>query len=216
MASPTTTSINSWRLIAAPGPGRRFQTKNWRSSSMARCRRNSCSTANSSSCGCGAHRRRGSWRLSCPIETRCSRGGAKGWSHGGKAFTFECRVRQADLGDSGGASSGRSIMPTQTAIEFPDERQQMSVYDLFGGGDFLELAFVGWPAHPLRLGDEVPDATIRPEFAPQLESPPQRSVVRGFALRAIGEPLGLVLARREGEGAVGQVEFRGPPSCPRA
>ncbi len=63
------TSTNSWRLIAPPRPGRHFRTKNWRSSSTARCQRNSCSTANSSSCGCGAHRRCGSWRRSCPIET---------------------------------------------------------------------------------------------------------------------------------------------------
>src|SRR5208337_3716733 len=92
--------------------------------------------------------------------------------------------------------------------------QQMGVNDLFGGGDFLELAFVGRPAHPLRLGDVIADAFIRSELSPKLESAAQRPVMSHFALALVGEAIGL--ARREGEGAVGQVEFRRSPSRPRA
>ncbi len=66
----------------------------------------------------------------------------------------------------------------------------MGVDDLLGGEDFLELSIVGRPAHPLRLGNVVTDSAVRPELAPQLEGAPQRPVVRGFTLRAIGKPVG--------------------------
>src|SRR5271165_3092420 len=82
-------------------------------------------------------------------------------------------------------------------LELLDEPQQMRVDDFLRGEDFLELPVVGWPAHPLRLGDIVADAAVRPELSSQLEGAPQRPVVRGFALRAIGEPVSL--ARREAE-----------------
>ena len=90
----------------------------------------------------------------------------------------------------------------------------MRVDDLLGGEDFIEPPIVGAQAHPFRLGDIIADAAVRPELAPQLEGAPKRPVVSGFALRSIGEPVGL--ARREGEGAVWQVELRRPPPCPRA
>jgi hypothetical protein len=38
------------------------------------------------------------------------------------------------------------------ASELADESRQVGVDDLLGTGDFLELAVVGWPAHPLRFG----------------------------------------------------------------
>jgi hypothetical protein len=42
----------------------------------------------------------------------------------------------------------------------------MGVNDLFGGGDFLEFAFVGRPAHPLRLGDVAAQPQPGPFSAP--------------------------------------------------
>src|SRR5271166_1503127 len=99
-------------------------------------------------------------------------------------------------------------------LELLDEPQQMRVDDFLGGEDFLELPVVGSPAHPLWLGDIVADAAVRPELASQLEGAPQRPVMSRFALAAVGKPIRL--ARREGEGAVGQVEFRRSPSGPRA
>jgi hypothetical protein len=67
----------------------------------------------------------------------------------------------------------------------------MGVDDFLGGEDFLELSVVGRPAHPFRLGYIVAYAAISPELAPQLEGATQRPIVRGFALRAIGEPVRL-------------------------
>ena len=65
----------------------------------------------------------------------------------------------------------------------------MRVDDFLGGEDFIELPIVSAQAHPFRLGDIVADATVRPKLAPQLEGAPQRPVVRGFTLRAIGKPV---------------------------
>ena len=81
----------------------------------------------------------------------------------------------------------------------------MRVDDLLGGADFRELPVVGSPAHPLRLRNVVADAAVRSKLAPQLEGAPQRPVMSRFALALVGEPIRL--GRREGEGAVGQVEF---------
>ena len=61
--------------------------------------------------------------------------------------------------------AGEARSAFQTVAEFLDERQHMGVHDLFGGGDFLKPAAIGWPAHPLRLGDVVP-ATISAELLP--------------------------------------------------
>jgi hypothetical protein len=83
-----------------------------------------------------------------------------------------------------------------------------------GGGDFLELAFVGWPPHPFRFGDEVADASLRPELTPQLESPPRGPIMGLFALGCVSELVSL--ARGEGERAIRQIEFRSSPPCPRA
>ena len=67
----------------------------------------------------------------------------------------------------------------------------MGVDDLLEGSDFFELTVIGRPAHPFRLGYIVAYAAISPELAPQLEGATQRPIVRGFALRAIGEPVRL-------------------------
>jgi hypothetical protein len=55
----------------------------------------------------------------------------------------------------------------------------MAIHNLFGGGDFLKLTVIGWPAHPLRLGDVVSDSIISAEPPPQFEGAPQCSVVMG-------------------------------------
>jgi phosphoenolpyruvate carboxykinase (GTP) len=64
-------------VAARPGAGRRSWTKNWRSSSMASCRRNFCSTANCTSRGCGARPRRGNWQTRCPSDVARSSGAKK-------------------------------------------------------------------------------------------------------------------------------------------
>ena len=58
--SPTMTSTNSWRLIAAAETREALSDGEFVLKLYVRCQRNSCSTANSSSCGRGAHRRCGS------------------------------------------------------------------------------------------------------------------------------------------------------------
>ena len=88
--------------------------------------------------------------------------------------------RDSDLffteGDVGlGALAGYAISgnmersSSRTALELLNEPQQMRVDDLLSGEDFRELPVVGWPAHPLRLGDVVADAAVRPKLAPQLK-----------------------------------------------
>jgi hypothetical protein len=84
----------------------------------------------------------------------------------------------------------------------------MRVDDLLEGEDFLELPIVSSPAHPLWFCHVIADSAFRSKPPPQLEGAPQGPIMSGFALAGIGEPVGP--ARREGEGAVGQVEFRRP------
>jgi hypothetical protein len=104
--------------------------------------------------------------------------------------------------------------PPYSPIELIDENTQMSVDHAFRGENFLELAVVGRPAHPFRLGHVVAYAAITAELAAQFERAPQSAIVRGFSLRAIDEAVGL--AGREGEGVVWQIEVRRPPARPGA
>ena len=104
--------------------------------------------------------------------------------------------------------------PPYSPIELGDKKAQVGVDNAFCGENFLELAVVGRPAHPFRLGHIVAYAAISAELAAQFERAPQSTIVSGFALRAIGEALGL--AGCKGEGAVRQIELRRPPACPRA
>jgi hypothetical protein len=110
----------------------------------------------------------------------------------------------------------RAIPPARRAAQPPasQENAQVSVDDAFRGENFVELAVVGWPAHAFRFGDVVANAARSFEFAAQFEGAPQSAIVGRFALRAVGESVSL--ARREGEGAVRQIQFRCSPFRPRA
>jgi hypothetical protein len=94
----------------------------------------------------------------------------------------------------------QSILDIEPFLFQPIEQKGgVRIHDLFRLVDSRHGALVCSPAHPLWLRHEVPDATVRPELAPQLECAPQGPIMSGFALAGIGEPVGP--ARREGEGA---------------
>src|ERR1700677_4287833 len=89
-----------------------------------------------------------------------------------------------------------------------EQKSGVGLHGLFRLVDSRRGAVISPPTHPLRLCYVISDPALSPELASQLECAPQGPIMSGFALAGIGEPVGP--ARREGEGAVGQVEFRRP------
>jgi hypothetical protein len=82
----------------------------------------------------------------------------------------------------------------------------MRIHDFFRPVDMRHRALKGLPAHPFRFRDVLTDTAIRAELGAQLESTPERPFMRGFALASVCEAISL--ARREGEGPIGEIELR--------
>jgi hypothetical protein len=109
----------------------------------------------------------------------------------------------------------RSILDIEPRLFQPiKQKGGVCFHNLFRLVDSRHGALEGRPAHPLGFGDVVADAALRSKLAPELESTPQSPFMGRFALAGVCEPVSL--ARCEGEGAIGQIELRRSPSCPRA
>jgi hypothetical protein len=90
-------------------------------------------------------------------------------------------IRRTSLATRPDRSTRRGeVQRPKAAVELAGEGAQVGVDDLLGDSDFLELAVIGWPSHPLRFGDVVADAAGRSELAPELESTSQSPVRVGL------------------------------------
>jgi hypothetical protein len=83
-----------------------------------------------------------------------------------------------------------SILDIEALLFQPIEQKNgVRIHDPFHPVDSGHGSLIGSPTHPLWFGDVITDTAVRAEFGAQLESTPQSSVMGGFALAGVCEPV---------------------------